>query len=171
MTKRLIVAAGLIAALAGASGIAVADQPQPGVQGPGRPGPRGGPRGGPLMDFGLRGVQLTDTQRDQARSILESHKAEFADLAAKLRTAHAAFAQAVRSGPVDEAAIRERSTAVASAMADEAILRAKVRTEVEALLTPEQQEQLKQRRAEMEKRMSDGLKRPRQAPRKRGAQP
>ena len=165
MTKRLIVAAGLVAALAGGGALVLAQGP-PGAQGPGRPGPRGGPRGG--MDFGLRGVQLTDAQREQARSILDSHKTELDEVAAKVRAAHVAFAQAVQAGAVDEAAIRERSTAVANAMADEAILRAKVRVEVEALLTPEQQEQLKQRRAEMEKRMSEGPKRGDQAPRKRG---
>ena len=166
MTKRLIVAAGLAAALAGGGALVLAQGPPPGAQGPGRPGPRGGPRGG--MDFGLRGVQLTDAQREQARSILDSHKTVLDEVAAKLRAAHVAFAQAVQAGAVDEAAIRERSTAVANAMADEAILRAKVRVEVEALLTPEQQEQLKQRRAEMEKRMSEGPKRGDQAPRKRG---
>jgi Spy/CpxP family protein refolding chaperone len=37
-------------------------------------------------------------------------------------------------------------------MADEAMLRAKARSEVQAILTPEQQEQLKQRRSEMEQR-------------------
>jgi Spy/CpxP family protein refolding chaperone len=42
---------------------------------------------------------------------------------------------------------------VANAMADEAILRARVRTEVHALLTAEQQQQLKDREAQMQKRL------------------
>ena len=50
---------------------------------------------------------------------------------------------------IDESAIRAKTTAVASAMADEAILRAKVRTEVHGILTAEQQEQLKARQQEM----------------------
>jgi len=112
-------------------------------------------RGGPAGDLGLRGVQLTDAQREQVRSIMESHREEFADLRAKHGSAHRAFAEAARAGAVDEAAIRTQSTAVAGAMADEAILRARVRAQVHALLTAEQQQLLQEREAAMEKRMQE----------------
>jgi periplasmic protein CpxP/Spy len=152
MTKRLLVAAGLTAALAAGATVMFAQGPGPRV--PGGPGGfRGGPHGGPRADLGLHGVQLTDAQRDQVRSIMEAHRTEFDNLAKALREAHRGFADAVRSG--DESTIRARSTAIGTAMADEAILRAKVRSEVHALLTPEQQQQLKEREAEREKRRQE----------------
>jgi periplasmic protein CpxP/Spy len=154
MTKRILLGAALIAALAGGSAMVAAQPPQggPGLRGPGGPGP--GPRRvGPGLDLGLRGIELTDAQRDQLRSIMESHKAELDAVGSKVREAHRAFAEAtIEASPIDEATVRARSAAVATAMADEAILRAKVRAEAQSILTAEQLEQLKQRRAEMEKR-------------------
>ena len=151
MFKRVLVAAGLVAALAGGAAVAVAQSQQhgqPGIGGPGRGGMRGGPRGfgGPMGDLGLRGVDLTDTQREQLRTIMESHKQEFETVRTKLREAHQGLATATNAQTLDEAAIRARSTALATALADEAILRAKVRVEVNGILTAEQLQQLQQRR-------------------------
>ena len=159
MKRRMMVAAALVAAVAG--GYAVADAQGPrggpgmrGAPGPGlQAGPRGGLRGGRDADFGLRGVQLTDAQREQMRSIRQTHRAEWADLRAKLGAAHRSFADATRAAALDEAAIRAASTAVANAMAEEGILRARVRTEVHALLTAEQQQQVKKREAERQQRL------------------
>ena len=157
MFKRVLVAAGLVAALAGGAAIAVAQSPQgggPGIGGPGRGGMRGGQRGfgGPMGDLGLRGIDLTDAQRDQLRTIMESHKQEFEAVRTKLREAHQGLATATNAQTVDEAAIRARSTALATALADEAILRAKVRVEVNGILTAEQLQQLQERKAEVQKR-------------------
>ena len=121
----------------------------------------------PRGDLGLRGIALTDAQREQVRSIRESHQKEFEEAGTKLRTAQREFALASQGPSADEAAIRSKATALANAMAEEAILRAKVRIETEALLTPEQLEQLKQRRAEMEKRLQEQAQRPAPGPRRR----
>lgn len=142
MNRRILVAAGLAAILAGGSAAALA-QPDQGGRGPHR-GPRGGMIGGPA-DLGLRGLDLTDAQRDQVRAIMESHKAAFGEARTKLRDAHRAMHQAIVAQPVDEAAIRAKSAEVGAAMADDAILRAKVRAEVFALLTPEQQQKAAER--------------------------
>ena len=118
MVKRVLVAAGLVAALAGGTAIAVAQPPQDGprVSGPGR-GPRGGMRGGFGGILPLRGIALTDAQREQVRSIMASHKAEFDQVRTKLREGHQALAAASNGQPVDEAAIRAASTSLAAAMA------------------------------------------------------
>ena len=137
MIKRVLIAAGIVAAVAGGA-VALAQAPAPG--GPGVHGPGRGGRGGPGADVGLRGVDLTDAQRDQVRAIHESHRSEFDAARTKLRDAHRAFAEATGAATIDEAAIRARSAEVAAAMADEAILGAKVRAEVFAILTPEQQQ-------------------------------
>lgn len=149
MIKRVLIAASIVAAVAGGT-IALAQAPPPG--GPGVHGPGRGGRGGPGADFGLRGVDLTDAQRDQVRAIHESHRSEFDAARTKLREAHRAFAEATGAATIDEAAIRARSAEVAAAMADEAILRAKVRAEVFAILTPEQQQKANEMRSSMQQR-------------------
>lgn len=156
MLKRMLLAVGVIAALIGGTAAGFA-------QGP---GPRGfgigNQRSGARVDFGLRGVQLTDTQRDQVRTIMQSHRAELENAANALREAQRAFAEATRAATLDEAVIRARSTAVANAMADDAILRARIRAEVHALLTPEQQQELRQREATMQKRLQERRERQKQ---------
>lgn len=155
MLKRVLVAAGLVAALAGGTAVAIAQPPQgggAGIGGPGR-GPRGGgPRGFGGADLGLRGVDLTDAQKEQLRTIMESHKQELEQVRTKMREAHQGLAAAVDAQTVDEATIRARSTTLATAMADEAILRAKVRAEVQGILTAEQLQKMQERKAEMQKR-------------------
>jgi Spy/CpxP family protein refolding chaperone len=150
MTKRVLIAAGLVAALAGGGTVAMAQTPPdaPGVQRRG-PGPRVGARmlGGRPADFGLRGIQLSDAQREQFRTIIESHRAERQAVATKLRQAHRGLAEATRAETINEATIRARSAEVASAMADEAILRAKVRSEVFGILTAEQQQRARELRS------------------------
>ena len=155
MLKRVIVAAGLVAALAGGAVVAIAQPPQgggPGIGGPGRGGPRGGGPRGVGGDLGLRGVDLTDAQKEQLRAITDSHKAEFEQVRTKLREAHQALATASDGQTVNESAIRASSTTLATALADEAILRAKVRAEVQGILTAEQLQKMQERRAEMLKR-------------------
>jgi Spy/CpxP family protein refolding chaperone len=154
MSKRFLLAAGLVAAMAAGTAVSFAQGPRPGgpgIAGPGRVGPRGVAR----ADLGLRGVQLSDAQRDQVRSIMQSHRTEFDNTRKALAEARRAFAEATRAATYDEATIRARSTAVATAMAEDAILRAKVRAEVHGLLTAEQQQQLKEREAAMQKRAQE----------------
>lgn len=153
MTKRVLIAAGLAALLAGGSAVAIAQSPQagPGVHGPGR-GPRGGGPGGFGGDLGLRGIDLTDAQREQVRAIMESHTTELEQVRTKLRAAHQSMGAATAAETIDEAAIRAKSADVAAAMADEAILRGKLRAEVFAILTPEQQQKVKEQRTEQQQR-------------------
>jgi periplasmic protein CpxP/Spy len=114
-------------------------------------GPGGLGRGGPmgmLPMFG-RDLNLTDAQKDQVRTIAESHRDEWKALADRARTAHEALQQAVTADAVDEALIRQRSAAVAAVEADLAVARARTHAEVFRILTPEQKaearDQLKRR--------------------------
>jgi protein CpxP len=113
------------------------------------------------MDFGLRGIDLSDAQREQLRSVMQSHRDELAKAGEALREAQRAFGEAVRGG-ADEGTIRARSSAVANAMADEAIVHARVRSEVHGLLTAEQLQQMKDRQAASEKRQQDRRERQKQ---------
>jgi protein CpxP len=120
--------------------------------GPGGPGPGG--LGGDILR-GLGRLDLTDAQREQVRTILQQHRAEFEALRERGQPAREALGQAIQAEPVDEALIRERHAAVAAVEADGAVLAANVRAEVFQILTPEQQQKARDLRAEMQKRMQE----------------
>ena len=137
-----------------------------GRRGPGGPGGRMGGPGGPggPGGFGLPGLReldLSDAQKEQIKTIQQSHRDEVQQIGERTRTAQLAIDQAANGSSVNEAAIRAQSTALASAIADGAILRAKVNAEIFNVLTADQQQKLTEFRAQMEERMKNG-------PRQRG---
>lgn len=154
MTKRTLIAAGFVAALAGGSAVAIAQPPH---GGPGMHAGRGARGGGPLGDLGLRGLELSDAQRDQVKAIMDARRGEMTDAAQKLRDAHQALAAAAEGTTVDEAAIRARSAALANALAEQAIVRARVRADVHGVLTAEQLQQLRERAESRLKRQQERL--------------
>jgi protein CpxP len=109
-----------------------------GPGGPGRMGP-----GGPL-DLALGRLNLTDAQRDQVKSIVDSHREETRALLERERPAREALEQAIAAEPVNEATILARNSELAAVQADLAVLRARVRAEVMQVLTPEQRAQTKE---------------------------
>ena len=118
--------------------------------GPGRRGP-GGPMGGVMM--GLRGLDLSEAQRSSIQAIAENHKAEFQAIGERMRAAQKALAEVETAETVDESAIRARVSDRAAVEADAAVLRARVQSEVWALLTPEQQQKARDQRAQRQQRM------------------
>lgn len=85
-----------------------------------------------------RFLDLTADQRTQIKSVLKAHAAEIeAQMTAK-RTARQALRQAMLAQPLDEAAIRERAMESGKVEADGAVLFARIRAEVDPILTPEQ---------------------------------
>ena len=161
MTKtfKLVAGTALGLALVAGAGVAVTAAREQGPRGPGgfmgQMGP-GGPGRGPggpggIMP-GLRGLELTETQREQVKAAMESHQAEFEAQATKMRAAHEALQAVITADTVDESAIRLKAADVAAVEADGAVLRAKVRAEVWALLTPEQQTKAKTLQAQRQER-------------------
>lgn len=155
-------AVGVIMIVAGAAITVAQDNPTQGPP-PGRFGGPGGGRGGPFgggpMGPGAllpRVPNVTDAQRDQLKSIADSHKAELQPLMEQLRTAQIALEDAIVASPVDEATIRLKSAEVANAEADMAVARAHVNAEVMAVLTPEQVKELQTRRDQMRQRRQNG---------------
>jgi periplasmic protein CpxP/Spy len=155
MKQRGFIAAVMAAVLLTGAAITVTAQPPSGSPGPraniGR-GP-GGPGG---FGFpGLRQLDLTEAQRDQIRTIHESHRQEGQQIGERMRTAQRELNEAAEGPVVDEANIRTKANAVAAAMADRTIHRAKVNAEIFNVLTSEQQEKLKTLRAEAQERMKN----------------
>jgi protein CpxP len=103
--------------------------------------------------FFLRGLDLTDTQKEQARDVLRAARPRIAPLADEARKAHRTLFQAVTAPAPDEGAIRAAADAVGRAAGALAVERAKVGTELRALLTPEQQQKLDERLARMNQKM------------------
>ena len=125
-----------------------------GPGGPGRFGGPGGP-GGPMGLLPMFPLQLglSDAQRDQIKTIAESHKDEWKALADHGRMAHEALNDAVTADAFDEALIRSRSAEVAVADADMAVARGRAQAEVFQILTAEQKTQLKTMQGAMKNRM------------------
>lgn len=145
---------------------AAAQPPGRGRWGPGVGVGRGpmGPGGGFGLGFALGRLDVTSEQRQQIRTIMQSHRQEFQALAERRRAAQQALQAAMTADPLDEAAIRSASAALAEVQADAAVLRAKVHREVFAVLTPEQQAKAKALREEartrFEQRRQQRMNRP-----------
>jgi protein CpxP len=110
-----------------------------------------------MMGHALRALDLTDAQREQIRTILESHKNEFKPVAERMIVARQELNDAVTAGVVDEAAIRGAAAKVAAVEADAAVMRAKVHAEVFAVLTPEQQAKARELKAQARERLKQRL--------------
>ena len=128
-----------------------------GMMGPGGPGMRGGP-GGRFGMFGLplRELDLTDAQHQQVRTVMESHRDAQKDIGDRMMTARKALQEAIAAETFSEEAIRAAAGAVGAVEADAAVLQAKVRAEIFAILTPEQVKKAKELRSEVENRMKEG---------------
>jgi Spy/CpxP family protein refolding chaperone len=113
--------------------------PPPGGPGGGMPGMRGG---GPMLP--LRGLDLTEAQQGQVKSIMDSHRDEVRAAGQKIGTAREAMRTLLEADQIDESAIRAKSVEVAAAEADAAIIQAKVRQEVFGILTAEQLQKAKE---------------------------
>ena len=112
----------------------------PGWRGPGGPGGPGGPMGmmgGPLLPLPM--LNLSDTQLDQVKDVMARHRPEMEAASKKMQAARQAQQKAVTATPFDEGAIRAAADATGAAASDAAVLRARVRSEIWTLLTPEQQ--------------------------------
>jgi protein CpxP len=115
----------------------------------------------------LRELDLSEAQRTQVRSIMESHAAAQREIGDRLRAAHQALEAAVTAETMDEAAIRARSADLAAVQADAAVLRARIHQEIFSILTAEQQARARELRAQAEARLQEraGQLRQRRPPR------
>ena len=140
----------LMAVLAGllAGGVALAQGPGPGRRGPGGFGGFGGPGGLPL-----RALNLTETQQDQIKQVMQRSREQNRNVGEQLRTAAEAERTAVETIPVDEGLIRSTTQALVEAQTEMAIQRARLQSEIFALLTMDQQAQVKKLRADRAQRV------------------
>jgi Spy/CpxP family protein refolding chaperone len=115
----------------------------------------GGPLGALLgvhPDLPLSALNLTDAQREQVRTIMQSHRDEGQALVQKAQASMEALRKAT-DATVDEGAAAQQGQALGAVIAEAAVLRGRVRGEVFAILTPEQQAEANKIAADRQQRM------------------
>jgi protein CpxP len=103
----------------------------------------------------LRQLDLTDTQRQQVRDVMQRYRNEMQETGRRVRAAHQAKEQAVQSVPVNEGLIRSTTQTLAAAETDMAILQSRIHNDVWSLLTPEQQAKAKELREQRSARQQE----------------
>jgi len=98
-------------------------------------------------------LDLSDAQKEQVRTIVESHRDELGALGQRGMNARQALDAAVMAEVFDEGAIRTAAAEVGAVEADMAVARARISAEVYQILTADQQAKLKELRAQMRERM------------------
>jgi Spy/CpxP family protein refolding chaperone len=155
------------------------------------PGPGGGPGGraraagrlggpgfggpGPGFGFGGRGaglrlgaLDLTEAQRDQVRQLTQQFREQMRPSAERMRQSMEARRAAAQATPPDESGIRAAMQEMAQIQSDMAVQAAQLRSQILALLTPEQRQKADevaaQREARVKQRQARIRERRQQAP-------
>lgn len=127
----------------------------------GERGKRGGRHGGFRGMHGLRGIELTDAQKEQLRQIHEANKPDEATMA-EIK----AIREARKGGAELTDAQKERLKAIHEQMRSK---RESVKAQVLGILTPEQRQQLETQKAERQKRREEMRQRRQEMRQKRDA--
>lgn len=154
--------------------------PGRGFFGPGRPGEPGGRMMGPLggllaltPDLPLAGLNLSDAQREQVRALMQGRRGEGRAMMERARAAMEAMEKATTGTTIDDAAAIERGQALGAVIGEAAVLRARLRNDVMAILTPEQQAEARAMAADRMEKRRQGVERmpPPRRPRPDGVPP
>ena len=87
-------------------------------------------------------LDLTADQKAQIKNVLRGHAAEIEAQMTAGRSARQALHQALMAQPTDEATIRARAADLGKVQGDGAVLFARIRTEVDPILTPARRDKL-----------------------------
>ena len=107
--------------------------------------PPHGPEAGPPF---LRGLALSEEQQDRVFAILHEQAPKRRALGRAERKAGDALRELARAPQLDEARAAASAQALGQAIADQELLRLQIGARLKALLTPDQRQQLEQRRGE-----------------------
>jgi len=155
--RKIVVTAGLVALISGGTVALLAQG------GPGRGAGPGGPGGRFAAPFALGQLDLSDAQKQQVRDIMQRHREQSRGTMERLQQAVQAQRVAINQVPVNEAAVRQASSALAAVQADAAVEEARLHADIFSVLTVEQQEKAKQLEAQAQARQQERRQRaPRQ---------
>lgn len=108
--------------------------------------------GGDHLPPPLRGLNLTEAQRDQVFTLLHNQAPQLREKAKAVRTSREELHALSASGSFDEAKARSLAEGAARAEAELAVMRARTESQIFALLTSEQRKQAETLRDEMTSR-------------------
>ncbi len=115
----------------------------------GRHGPDVDHERGPGMPLGhvpLHRLKLTEAQQDKVFAIMHAQAPQRRDNDKAVRKAHDALRELSRADKFDDAKANALSRDLGQAVAAQALLQARTEAQIQAVLTPEQREQLRQHR-------------------------
>jgi protein CpxP len=98
----------------------------------------------------LRGLNLTDQQKEQVKNILSNHKPDIKAAAQESLQARKGLREALAGG-VDQGALKAAYDKVSSAGWNALLLRNQIGSEIKQILTPEQQQLLQKRQENLKK--------------------
>ena len=157
--RKIVVTAGIVALMSGGA-VALLAQGAPG-RGAGPFGPDG--RRGFEAGFALGQLNLSDAQKQQVRDITQRHRQQTQPTMQRLQEAMQTERAAINQVPVNEAAVRDASAALAKVQADMAVEQARLHADVLNILTVEQHEKAKQLEQQAQARQQERRQRaPRQ---------
>ena len=130
-------------------------------------GPGGG-RGGPGAGMALGALDLTEAQREQVRALTEQHREQTRTLGERVRQAGEAQREAMEATSFNEQQVRATAQAFSEAQTEMAVQQARLRGDIYALLTSDQQQQLARMQEEREARQAQ--RRDRMKQRRQGQQ-
>jgi Spy/CpxP family protein refolding chaperone len=100
-----------------------------------------------------KALNLTDAQRQQLHQQLQGDKSANKGLMLNLLNAEKALREAIAKNPNDETTIRSLSATVGNARTELTVQRAKIRSQIVGILTPEQKDKLAQLDQKRENRL------------------
>ena len=114
----------------------------------------GGPMGDPairgqLMRRGIARLNLTQAQKDQMKAFRDLQQKDTQAVRERARGARQKLQEAMKADVPDEAAVKAAAGAMAAVQSEQIVLHARAKAQLMKVLTPEQQTQLKQQRARM----------------------
>jgi len=153
MSKKLVIAAVLTAAIIGGASLAVIAGREPGGEiGTPHPAPE---MGAVTIDKRMAKVlKLTESQQGQIKAIRDAETEKFKPLLEKMRENDKLLMQAAEATKLDEVAVKSIATAQGGIKAELIFSRVRASSRINALLTPEQRELLKLLRPEIDQRHS-----------------
>jgi periplasmic protein CpxP/Spy len=116
-----------------------------------------GMRGGSMIGFMIHRLDLTDAQRAQIKQIMSQERPAMKPMMQQMAQSRQQMLQLELSGTFDEAAARNLATQQSQTMADMIVQRAKVESQVIAVLTPDQKTKLNQMITAHEQRMQQRM--------------
>lgn len=106
------------------------------------------PQAGPRLQRMARILDLSEAQQEKLRGLVEEEQDKSAELREKMRENRRQLRQAEEKSPFDEKAVRALAAKQAELVSEQIVSRAKLRNQMDAVLTPEQRKLLERLRPE-----------------------